>query len=1431
MNSKKHTLSRKLLATLITAAMLITMLPSAMFAVEPDNDAASIVAAASDSGTEPEQDSNGIGVTAEGNAPNESTGDTQSTTPDNGSYMITPGMTQDEVDAVVENATGEITIKAGNYGSATSHIQIKLQKGDQTVRLEQGTYNRLMIVVLNTGNTLVGSGATIDGDLSTVNNQSPAIYIPYGELTLQGALSIIDHDYGVILGYTNAKNETSTLKLAQSTQLNITGCKTAANSNYDNGIVCAGTAYFSYVDSQGDGTRGSAITTKGKGNNTTKILMEPGATLNATKNYGAGIFSVNVKQFILDVQSGATANLNENGQGLCMNTDYTGNINVNLDGATLNIKDNKSNGITGQSKPYVLSINNKSRVDIDGNGGIGINNFYILIDQSTLNVSNSGSHGASNVSLDATNSTITCNGNEYLGLNITKYNSGKNSTTIAGTNLQANDNGGAGIRFYIDGGTTTITDSTITANNNGIGTATYGYQVKPGDSGYWAGILGKGNVTFTNSVVYSDSAGGYSLYNTKEAPATLRISGTDVVVLDSIDTKGKTSDTDVFDDWNSSQQHTGRLYVTGGSLQADSQKMTKSITPSLNQLIPEVKSGSGQTKNEIQYGAPINDHRTALTRFDLHQSKNTVVNSDETNTFTVYDPNGESYDYTFRYNKAGEDLSTGASGNAYVWAPVTILHYDATEGSIAKDALGSASAGDVALTNTRGDKSALCNQPVVGEDSYIDATDYTICGNSLALSEGTLPTAARDGYSFAGWYYVTGENVKQAAELAKEGKYTELYQLLEEKGQQFDATTLTNSDDDNDLENITLYAMWNKNTITISPVDLTIYKGGSEGYDSVVDDKGDEFENTNDNSLPQPIFEITSSDGTTDFDGITFKDSTGKSWKATRIKKIDGSPSDYYALEATGVNQDPVRVTYKPENGDPVPSDEFDISEVQDLYTELEVQLYTGGVDVSSVTAELNSKTYNVKLGESGTLTVRTVVDSTNNEAVVPVTDQAPETRMEAGTGLIVTDNDTKYTVNNLGIPVPEGQTPSLLFDSIVTNDGVDRESKLEKRVADKVETGSNQTRYYQSQYLDLVDADDGNIWLKADRAVTVYWAYPKGTDASDDFTLWHFAGLHRDDSDNGSSGFDIDDIDAPSTTLENVKITKGENGISFTVEPGGFSPFVLTWSKSNGSSGIPDGGDTPDLNTIDHFSYIVGYPEDYRTGEPSDDESLWPVKPQGNITRAEVATIFYRLLTDEARTENWTQDNNFSDVDKDDWFNTPVSTLSAMGVISGYEDGSFQPNAPITRAEFAAIAVRFFEEDSSIYEEGTFNDVVGGEWFANAVQAAKEHGIIGGYPDGSFQPNKSISRAEACSIVNRTLDRIPDEDHLLPVEEMNNWPDNLEGAWYYADMQEATNGHEYEWITDGDKTVEKWTGELPEIDWDEVERELCEAHGVSYNG
>ena len=242
-----------------------------------------------------------------------------------------------------------------------------------------------------------------------------------------------------------------------------------------------------------------------------------------------------------------------------------------------------------------------------------------------------------------------------------------------------------------------------------------------------------------------------------------------------------------------------------------------------------------------------------------------------------------------------------------------------------------------------------------------------------------------------------------------------------------------------------------------------------------------------------------------------------------------------------------------------------------------------------------------------------------------------------------------------------------------------------------------------------------------------------------------------------------------------------------------------------------PDVEYTPNwLNTDDHFAYIVGY----------EDGS---VRPTANITRAEVATIFFRLLTDEARAEFWSSENDFTDVASDAWYNNAVSTLSGMGILGGYEDGSFRPNASITRAEFVAIATRFFEYSARY--EGGFTDVSYGDWYADCVQASADMGLVNGYEDGSFRPTANITRAEACAIVNRVLHRIPHEDHLLSESVMNVWPDNPKSAWYYADMQEATNSHDYDWTRESGSVVEDWTDKLPERDWSALETEWANAY------
>ena len=232
----------------------------------------------------------------------------------------------------------------------------------------------------------------------------------------------------------------------------------------------------------------------------------------------------------------------------------------------------------------------------------------------------------------------------------------------------------------------------------------------------------------------------------------------------------------------------------------------------------------------------------------------------------------------------------------------------------------------------------------------------------------------------------------------------------------------------------------------------------------------------------------------------------------------------------------------------------------------------------------------------------------------------------------------------------------------------------------------------------------------------------------------------------------------------------------------------------------IPD-DDALGLNTTDHFAYIVGY----GNGE---------VRPQNNITRAEVATIFFRLLTDDVRDENLTKTNRYSDVAATSWYNTAVSTLSSMGIITGYPDGTFRPNAAITRAEFAAIAARFDNDGDKTAAK--FSDIAN-HWARDEISIAYNNGWITGYPDGTFGPQRDITRAETMTLVNRVLNRQPEtEDDLLP--NMTVWTDNANPkAWYYLAVQEATNSHYYKFKTNSQ--YEKWTELRETRDWTLLEK------------
>ena len=235
----------------------------------------------------------------------------------------------------------------------------------------------------------------------------------------------------------------------------------------------------------------------------------------------------------------------------------------------------------------------------------------------------------------------------------------------------------------------------------------------------------------------------------------------------------------------------------------------------------------------------------------------------------------------------------------------------------------------------------------------------------------------------------------------------------------------------------------------------------------------------------------------------------------------------------------------------------------------------------------------------------------------------------------------------------------------------------------------------------------------------------------------------------------------------------------------------------------IPD-DDALGLNTTDHFAYIVGY----GNGE---------VRPQNNITRAEVATIFFRLLTDDVRDENLTKTNRYSDVAATSWYNTAVSTLSSMGIITGYPDGTFRPNAAITRAEFAAIAARFDNDGDKTAAK--FSDIAT-HWAKDEISIAYNNGWITGYPDGTFGPQRSITRAETATMINRVIDRVPSEEsHLLSRGVMQIWPDANPGDWFYLAMQEATNSHDYERNAKWAAADEQWTALRETRDWKALEQ------------
>ena len=657
--------------------------------------------------------------------------------------------------------------------------------------------------------------------------------------------------------------------------------------------------------------------------------------------------------------------------------------------------------------------------------------------------------------------------------------------------------------------------------------------------------------------------------------------------------------------------------------------------------------------------------------------------------------------------------------------------------------------------------------------------------------------------------------------------------------------------DDNPTQ--TVYAVWGEDAngdgiadaqqIVIRPADITIYTGG-DGYEGVVNGSNGEMTGSSTNhGLPEPGYYLVlpyelnedlrddpNATGAVDLSQhLRFSYGPDRIWELELYNPNSLSMAyDYYIYQMVPqvAGQDPVRLEIK--DGDTyVTDDDFTIA-LDTLYQEYEMKLYTGEVEASGITVQIsvNGEDWkNVETDEAngicpieGTLTVR---GTNGNDPVTSI-----ESSVTSPVDVITAEaGNVTYYINDSDIPVVNQDDVALLSDELV-GAGV---STLLDEAEDRLGLAWYEDYEYQTQYLDLVDTSNGNAYvtLGAGDSVDIHWPMPNGTSRWDtDFYVVHFDGLDRN----------FDDLDAQlnsgNVDLEVYTLGDGlriENGnLVFTTDT--FSPFVLIWQDSGrdwpdddddddddndrpnrDDDDDDDGSDAPELDKESHIAYVSGTPEG-------------TIEPDAYITREEVATIFFRLLTDRSRANYITDYNPFPDVDSSRWSFYPIVTMNNAGIMHGYNDGSFAPSGYITRAEFAVVAAQF--SDAEYTGADLFSDI-SGHWAREYINRAASEGWISGYPDGSFGPDDYITRAQVMALVNEVLDRAPDADYML--DDMITWPDNAdESAWYYEDVQEATNSHSYVWRNSG-RTSEEWEDLIDTRTLDELVRDAFNGVGISY--
>ena len=700
-----------------------------------------------------------------------------------------------------------------------------------------------------------------------------------------------------------------------------------------------------------------------------------------------------------------------------------------------------------------------------------------------------------------------------------------------------------------------------------------------------------------------------------------------------------------------------------------------------------------------------------------------------------------------------------------------------------------------------------------------------------AVNHFDLPTTepTRSGYTFNGW------NTK-----------------ADGSGDAFTAATDV-------TDNMTVYAQWKPDeayAVKIAPMNLTVYVGG-DGYHGVIGEDGKFAAN----DLPEIGFYLTLPDdinamlGGTDENPVNLSDKlrltpdddngTMRSWRLelysdeSKSHVMENGRRVYiYKLRQIDDGEETVpRVQFTRADGSVMTESNFQAL-LTDQFRNYKISVYQGLLDEqiykATLTADGQTFTLPIKLG-TGTLKVRGNNDTTyraiENNTIPSVNPQEKDIMLVS-----TAQTGTQYYINNSGINVPSSDDVKLMvdhsLDDALLSAYINRTSNTEGKYS------------YQFRYLDLVDTSNGNTYVTmgAGQKMNLYWPVPSDAKSNSEFHIIHFKGIDRD------SDADVNELLTTripeELTCETVTIG-GQKFVKFAVDS--FSPFALLYEKaassggggsssskytlhyeSNGGTSYKDesyssgttvtldkapvresytftgwyadkaltdkitnvkmtGNKTvyagwkatgvPDmLNGDDHDAYVIGYPDGN-------------VRPQENISRAETATIFFRLLKADTRDGNLTAENVFADVANGKWFNKAVSTMAKLGIVKGRSAETFAPDAPITRAEFAAICARFNTKPTNT--SNSFSDI-SGHWAEVEIERAVAFGWIAGYPDGTFRPDTYITRAEAMTMINRVLCRMPqDEKDLLRT--MVVWPDNKPTDWHYLAVQEATNSHEFE--------------------------------------